>query len=98
MARPLLSRRARELLTGYLYLLPVAIAIVIGARTKNVSVERAPDHVFGYTVAEDISDRDLQSSEKQFARAKSFDTYSPIGPFVYAGVDVRELLAVLAAD
>ena len=67
------------------------LAIIIGARTKNVSVERALDHVFGYTVAEDISDRDLQSSEKQFARAKSFDTYSPIGPFVYTEVDVSDL-------
>jgi 2-keto-4-pentenoate hydratase/2-oxohepta-3-ene-1,7-dioic acid hydratase in catechol pathway len=69
----------------------VELAIVIGARTKNVGVERALEHVFGYTVAEDISDRDLQSSEKQFARAKSFDTYSPIGPFVYTDVDVRDL-------
>ena len=67
------------------------LAIIIGARTKNVSVERALDQVFGYTVAEDISDRDLQSSEKQFARAKSFDTYSPIGPFVYTEVDVSDL-------
>jgi 2-keto-4-pentenoate hydratase/2-oxohepta-3-ene-1,7-dioic acid hydratase in catechol pathway len=69
----------------------VELAIVIGARTKNVRVERALDHVFGYTVAEDISDRDLQSSEKQFARAKSFDTYSPIGPFVYSEVEVADL-------
>jgi 2-keto-4-pentenoate hydratase/2-oxohepta-3-ene-1,7-dioic acid hydratase in catechol pathway len=69
----------------------VELAIVIGARTKNVSVERALDHVFGYTVAEDISDRDLQSSEKQFARAKSFDTYSPVGPFVYSDVEVGDL-------
>jgi 2-keto-4-pentenoate hydratase/2-oxohepta-3-ene-1,7-dioic acid hydratase in catechol pathway len=67
------------------------LAIVIGARTKNVSAESALEHIFGYTVAEDISDRDLQNSEKQFARAKSFDTYSPIGPFVYAGVDVSDL-------
>src|SRR3954452_436523 len=63
----------------------VELAIVIGARTKNVTVESALDQVFGYTVAEDISDRDLQNTEKQFARAKSFDTYSPIGPFVYSG-------------
>jgi 2-keto-4-pentenoate hydratase/2-oxohepta-3-ene-1,7-dioic acid hydratase in catechol pathway len=67
------------------------LAIIIGARTKNVSAERALEHIFGYTVAEDISDRDLQNSEKQFARAKSFDTYSPIGPFVYTGVDVSDL-------
>jgi hypothetical protein len=56
----------------------VELGIVIGARTKNVGVERALDHVFGYTIGEDISDRDLQTSEKQFARAKSFDTYSPV--------------------
>jgi 2-keto-4-pentenoate hydratase/2-oxohepta-3-ene-1,7-dioic acid hydratase in catechol pathway len=67
------------------------LAIVIGARTKNVSFETALDHVFGYTIGEDISDRDLQSSEKQFARAKSFDTYSPVGPFVYRDVDVSDL-------
>ncbi|HEY2139252.1 MAG TPA: fumarylacetoacetate hydrolase family protein [Chthoniobacterales bacterium] len=69
----------------------VELAIIIGAPTKNVSIERALDHVFGYTIAEDISDRDLQNSEKQFARAKSFDTYSPVGPFVYTGVDVSDL-------
>jgi 2-keto-4-pentenoate hydratase/2-oxohepta-3-ene-1,7-dioic acid hydratase in catechol pathway len=69
----------------------VELAIVIGARTKNVSLERALEHVFGYTIGEDISDRDLQSSEKQFARAKSFDTYSPVGPFVYSEVDVSDL-------
>jgi 2-keto-4-pentenoate hydratase/2-oxohepta-3-ene-1,7-dioic acid hydratase in catechol pathway len=69
----------------------VELGIVIGARTKNVGLERALDHVFGYTIGEDISDRDLQTSEKQFARAKSFDTYSPVGPFVYSGVDIGDL-------
>ncbi|HSV62907.1 MAG TPA: fumarylacetoacetate hydrolase family protein [Chthoniobacterales bacterium] len=69
----------------------VELAIVIGKRTKNVTLERALAHVFGYTIGEDISDRDLQSSEKQFARAKSFDTYSPVGPFVYTDVDVSDL-------
>ena len=73
----------------------VELAIVIGQRTKNVSLGDALDHVFGYTVGEDISDRDLQSSEKQFARAKSFDTYSPIGPFVYSDVDVSDLSITL---
>ena len=69
----------------------VELAIVLGKRVKDVSVEGALDHVFGYTIGEDISDRDLQSSEKQFGRAKSFDTYSPIGPFVYTDVDVTDL-------
>jgi 2-keto-4-pentenoate hydratase/2-oxohepta-3-ene-1,7-dioic acid hydratase in catechol pathway len=69
----------------------VELAIVLGARAKNVSIERALKHVFGYSIGEDISDRDLQTAEKQFARAKSFDTYTPIGPFVYADVDVTDL-------
>ncbi len=67
------------------------LAIVIGRRAKNVSAERALDFVFGYTIGLDISDRDLQKSEKQFGRCKSFDTYTPIGPFIYSDVDVRDL-------
>jgi 2-keto-4-pentenoate hydratase/2-oxohepta-3-ene-1,7-dioic acid hydratase in catechol pathway len=65
------------------------LAVVIGARTKNVSADDAFDRVFGYTIALDITDRDLQKQEKQFGRCKSFDSYTPIGPFVYAEVDVR---------
>jgi 2-keto-4-pentenoate hydratase/2-oxohepta-3-ene-1,7-dioic acid hydratase in catechol pathway len=67
------------------------LGIVIGRNAKNVSVEQAPDFIFGYTIGLDISDRDLQKSEKQFGRCKSFDTYTPIGPFVYTDVDVRDL-------
>lgn len=69
----------------------VELAIIIGARTKNAGLESALAHVFGYSIGEDISDRDLQTAEKQFARAKSFDTYTPIGPFVYTDVDVSDL-------
>lgn len=67
------------------------LGVVIGRTAKNIPVERALDHVFGYTIAEDISDRDLQKSEKQFGRCKSFDTYTPVGPFVYSEVDPRDL-------
>src|SRR2546429_3711986 len=67
------------------------VAVVIGKTAKNVAVERALDLVFGYTIALDISDRDLQKSEKQFGRCKSFDTYTPIGPFVYADADVADV-------
>jgi len=69
----------------------VELAVVIGATAKNVSAERALNHVFGYTIGLDISDRDLQKAEKQFGRCKSFDTYTPIGPFVYSDVDVSDL-------
>ena len=67
------------------------LAVVIGKRAKNVSREEALDFVFGYTIGEDISDRDLQKTEKQFSRCKSFDSYTPIGPFVYTDVDVSDL-------
>ena len=69
----------------------VELAMVIGAAAKNVLAENALDFVFGYTVGLDISDRDLQKSEKQFGRCKSFDSYTPIGPFVYSDVDVSDL-------
>ena len=69
----------------------VELAVIIGAPVKNVSVQDALEHVFGYTIALDISDRDLQKQEKQFGRCKSFDTYTPIGPFVYSDVDVSDL-------
>lgn len=69
----------------------VELAVVMGRRTKNVSADRALEHVFGYSVGLDISDRDLQKSEKQFSRCKSFDTYTPIGPFVYTEVDPTDL-------
>jgi 2-keto-4-pentenoate hydratase/2-oxohepta-3-ene-1,7-dioic acid hydratase in catechol pathway len=69
----------------------VELGIVLGMVAKNVSVERALEHVFGYTIVEDISDRDLQKSEKQFGRCKSFDTYTPVGPFVHTEVDIGDL-------
>ena len=69
----------------------VELTVVVGAAGKNVTVEDALEHVAGYTIALDISDRDLQKTEKQFARCKSFDTYTPIGPFVHTDVDISDL-------
>jgi 2-keto-4-pentenoate hydratase/2-oxohepta-3-ene-1,7-dioic acid hydratase in catechol pathway len=67
------------------------LAVVIGKSAKDVLAERALDFIFGYTIGLDISDRDLQKTEKQFGRCKSFDTYTPIGPFVYSNVDVNDV-------
>jgi 2-keto-4-pentenoate hydratase/2-oxohepta-3-ene-1,7-dioic acid hydratase in catechol pathway len=69
----------------------IELAVVIGQRAKNVTAKQAREVVCGYSIGLDVSDRDLQRSEKQFGRCKSFDTYTPIGPFVYADVDVRDL-------
>jgi 2-keto-4-pentenoate hydratase/2-oxohepta-3-ene-1,7-dioic acid hydratase in catechol pathway len=67
------------------------LGIVIGTTGKNISPEKAHQFIFGYTIGLDISDRDLQKSERQFGRCKSFDTYTPVGPFVYSDVDVSDL-------
>ena len=61
------------------------------ARPRMFRPNRRTISCFGYTIGLDVSDRDLQKSEKQFSRCKSFDTYTPIGPFVYSDVDVRDL-------
>ncbi|MGK9146704.1 fumarylacetoacetate hydrolase family protein [Plantibacter flavus] len=58
------------------------LAIVIGGVAKNVSAERADEVIFGYTIANDVTARDLQESDGQWARAKGFDTFCPLGPFI----------------
>ena len=56
------------------------LAVVIGRPARNVEESRALDHVAGYTCLNDVSARDLQYADKQFTRAKSLDTFCPIGP------------------
>jgi 2-keto-4-pentenoate hydratase/2-oxohepta-3-ene-1,7-dioic acid hydratase in catechol pathway len=65
------------------------LAAVIGRITKNVSAETALDHVFGYTIANDLTARDWQKSDGQWARAKGFDTSCPLGPAIETEFDVH---------
>jgi len=58
------------------------LAVVIGKTARNIREEDAYDHIFGYTIANDVSARDLQSSESQWSRAKGHDTFCPIGPCI----------------
>ncbi|HOQ21330.1 fumarylacetoacetate hydrolase family protein [Microbacterium paulum] len=58
------------------------LAAVIGRVAKNVSVEDALDYVFGYTIGNDVTARDLQKTDGQWARAKGFDTFCPLGPAI----------------
>ncbi|WP_272473015.1 fumarylacetoacetate hydrolase family protein [Baekduia alba] len=60
----------------------VELAVVIGRTATRVSVEQALDHVFGYTVANDVSARDVQFGDGQWVRGKSLDTFCPVGPAV----------------
>jgi 2-keto-4-pentenoate hydratase/2-oxohepta-3-ene-1,7-dioic acid hydratase in catechol pathway len=58
------------------------LAVVIGRRARHVSVENAIDYVAGYTIVNDVSARDLQRSDGQWLRAKSMETFAPMGPYL----------------
>jgi 2-keto-4-pentenoate hydratase/2-oxohepta-3-ene-1,7-dioic acid hydratase in catechol pathway len=61
----------------------VELAVVIGARgARHVTPEQALGSVFGYTVGNDVTERDMQKSDGQWTRAKGFDSFSPIGPWI----------------
>ena len=66
------------------------LAIVISRPCREVPRERAKDVIFGYTVANDITARDLQKKDKQWTRAKGFDSFCPIGPWITTGMSVEE--------
>lgn len=67
------------------------LVIVIGKRARNVSKEKAREHILGVTCGNDISARDWQKSDVQWWRAKSCDTFAPCGPFIVSGLDYDNL-------
>jgi 5-carboxymethyl-2-hydroxymuconate isomerase len=68
----------------------VELAVVIGTTARDVPEDRALRHVLGYTVANDVSARDLQFSDGQWVRGKSLDTFCPIGPVVVTADEVPD--------
>ncbi len=67
------------------------LAVVIGRLCREVPVERVPEVILGYTCANDVTARDLQKSDGQWARAKGFDTFCPLGPWIDTDVDPSDL-------
>jgi 2-keto-4-pentenoate hydratase/2-oxohepta-3-ene-1,7-dioic acid hydratase in catechol pathway len=67
------------------------LAVVIGRICKDVPAADASKVIFGYTVANDVTARDLQQSDGQWARAKGFDTFCPIGPWIETNLDPADL-------
>ena len=67
------------------------LVVVIGKRAQSVAAESSRDYVLGYTCGNDVSDRDLQAQDGQFVRAKGFDTYAPIGPWIETKLDPAKL-------
>lgn len=68
----------------------VELAAVIGRAARNVSPTEALDYVFGYTVCNDVSARDCQFADTQWSRAKSFDTFCPLGPWIVTADEVPD--------
>jgi len=63
------------------------LAVVIGRTARNVKEKDALKYVLGYTCANDVSARDCQSADGQWARGKSFDTFAPLGPWIETDLD-----------
>ncbi|MBM6400497.1 fumarylacetoacetate hydrolase family protein [Phycicoccus sonneratiae] len=74
------------------------LAVVIGRLCKDLEPEDAAAVVFGYTVANDVTARDLQRSDGQWARAKGFDTFCPLGPWIETDLDVSSVSVVTRLD
>ncbi len=60
----------------------VELAVIVGKQGANISPEAAEDHIFGYTIANDITARDLQRKHSQWYKGKSLDTFCPLGPVI----------------
>src|SRR5436190_1581318 len=65
------------------------LMVVIGKHCKNVSEAAALDYVAGYTIGNDVTDRNIQKEEPTYARGKGMDTFCPAGPFLVSGIDWR---------
>jgi 2-keto-4-pentenoate hydratase/2-oxohepta-3-ene-1,7-dioic acid hydratase in catechol pathway len=68
------------------------LAIVIGRLCRDVPAERVPEVVIGYTCANDVTARDLQRIDGQWGRAKGFDSFCPLGPWIETDVDLDDAL------
>ncbi|MET3803832.1 2-keto-4-pentenoate hydratase/2-oxohepta-3-ene-1,7-dioic acid hydratase in catechol pathway [Nakamurella sp. UYEF19] len=74
------------------------LAVVIGRPCRDVSAENAKSVILGYTVANDVTARDLQRADVQFTRGKSFDSFCPLGPWIETELDPSDLSVVTELD
>lgn len=74
------------------------LCVVIGKRCKNVPENKASEVIFGYVPLNDVTARDLQRKDVQFTRAKSFDTFCPVGPWIETDLDVRDVEVIARVD
>ena len=74
------------------------LAVVIGKRASRVTRDEALSYVLGYTCANDVTARDLQKKDGQWSRAKGFDTFCPIGPWIETDLDPSDLSITCTVD
>lgn len=67
--------------------LEVELAMVVGKKAKNVATADAKNYILGFTIANDVTARDIQFSDLQWARSKAFDTFGPLGPWIETDFD-----------
>ncbi len=67
------------------------LAVVIGRKARNLSAEEAGSAILGYTCFNDVTAREIQDRERQFTRAKGFDTFAPFGPWIETDLDPSDL-------
>jgi len=68
----------------------IELAVIIGKDCKNISEKEAKEAVFGYMILNDASARDIQAKDKQFTRAKGFDTFAPCGPWITTADEISD--------
>ncbi|MEW6034839.1 MAG: fumarylacetoacetate hydrolase family protein [Chloroflexota bacterium] len=67
------------------------LGVVVGRRARNVPADRAQDYILGYTCVNDVTEREMQKSDGQWTRAKGFDTFAPLGPWIETELDPGDL-------
>ncbi|HEX7567377.1 MAG TPA: fumarylacetoacetate hydrolase family protein [Anaerolineaceae bacterium] len=70
----------------------IHLAVVIGRSGRWIAPDRVNDYIFGYTIATDITARDLQDTDRSSGRARAFDTFLPLGPWIETDLDIIDIL------
>ncbi len=74
------------------------LVIVIGKQAKNVSIADAPEHIFGVTIGNDLTERSWQGQDLQWLRAKATDGFGPVGPSIATGIDYNNVLLTVSVN